>query len=376
MLRVFEAFAGIGSQARALQKINIDFCSTFCDWNIYSIIAYHVIHHFKELQELEKKEIDVKDIDKFLFEQNISKDGNKAMTFEEVKKTSTNLKKLLVLILTNFDVKTDIKKIKNFNDYDLVTYSFPCQDLSMAGKGLGIKEGSRSGLLLEIERIIKNTNKLPKFLLMENVKALTFQQHSPDYERWQKELEKKGYFNYSIILKGSDYGIPQDRERVFLISILNEERKNLKIEIEKSKNIVDDLNNYLQKEINEEVLEVIPNNTKSRIDIWEKSKHLKLNEKGTTRTITKKQDRRPNAGIVELDERFSEYVLKNNKSHFRYLTPREQFRLMGFNDSDFERLKKIKIDNKQLFNNQILSELAGNSIIVNVLEIIFKKLFI
>lgn len=375
MIRVFEAFAGIGSQAKALKKLKLKYTSTFCDWNIYSIVAYHIIHHFDELQKLKNKEIDIKDIDDFLFDQNISRDGNKPMTFEEIKKIKTNIKKLLVLILTNFDVNTDIKKIQNFNHYDLVTYSFPCQDLSIAGKGVGIKEGSRSGLLLEIERIIKNTENLPKFLLMENVKSLTFQQHSPDYERWKEELEKKGYFNYSMILKGSDYGIPQDRERVFLVSILNEERKKLKIEIERNKKIVDNLNDYLQKEINNEVLEAIPNNTKSRVDIWEKSKHLKLSEKGTTKTITKKQDRKPNAGVIELDDRFAEYVLKNDKSHFRYLTPREQFRLMGFEDNDFEKLKNFEIEGINFFNNKVLEELAGNSIIVNVLEAIFKELF-
>lgn len=118
----------------------------------------------------------------------------------------------------------DISKVdvKDVPDCDLFTYSFPCQDISVAGKlkGLDKNSNTRSGLLWDCEKIIKE--KKPKYLLMENVKNLVGKKFKSDFEEWLKILEDMGYTNYWRVLNAKDYGIPQNRERVFCISILGE----------------------------------------------------------------------------------------------------------------------------------------------------------
>lgn len=174
MIRVFEAFAGIGTQAMALKRIGVD----------YEVVG-------------------ISEVDKFALK-----------SYEEIHGKVNNY--------------GDISKIDSdkLPDFDLFTYSFPCQDISMAGKQAGFDEGSdtRSSLLWECERIIKN--KKPKYLLMENVKALTFKKNMEGFNTWIKILEDMGYKNYWEILNAKDYGVPQNRERVFCVSILgNKEYK-------------------------------------------------------------------------------------------------------------------------------------------------------
>lgn len=108
-------------------------------------------------------------------------------------------------------------------DFDLLTYSFPCQDISSAGKQRGFTEGSgtRSSSLWACADAIET--KHPRFLLMENVKALATQKKfSDDFRRWREWLIKHGYTNYYAVLNAKDYGVPQNRERVFMVSFLGE----------------------------------------------------------------------------------------------------------------------------------------------------------
>ena len=107
-------------------------------------------------------------------------------------------------------------------DFDLFTYSFPCQDISSAGKQGGLEEGSgtRSSLLWECRKAIEA--KKPKYLLMENVKALTQKKFLPYLHKWMACLEGMGYSNYAKVLNAKDYGVPQNRERIFMVSILDE----------------------------------------------------------------------------------------------------------------------------------------------------------
>ena len=117
----------------------------------------------------------------------------------------------------------DISKINwdEVPDFDLFTYSSPCQDFSNAGLQRGGEEGSgtRSSLLWECRRAI--IAKRPKYLLLENVAALVSKKFLPLFNRWQAELESYGYSNFAQVLNAKDYGIPQNRERIFLVSILN-----------------------------------------------------------------------------------------------------------------------------------------------------------
>lgn len=105
-------------------------------------------------------------------------------------------------------------------DFDLFTYSSPCQDFSNAGLQNGGEEGSgtRSSLLWECKKAIKA--KHPRWLLMENVKALVSKKFMPTLQLWLNWLESEGYSNYVKVLNAKDYGIPQNRERVFVVSIL------------------------------------------------------------------------------------------------------------------------------------------------------------
>ena len=117
----------------------------------------------------------------------------------------------------------DVSKIDwcKVPDFDLLTYSSPCQDFSNAGKQKGGVEGSgtRSSLLWECRRAI--LAKKPKYLLMENVAALVSQKFIGTFNQWQLELERYGYTNFSQVLNAKDYGVPQNRERIFMVSILD-----------------------------------------------------------------------------------------------------------------------------------------------------------
>ena len=121
--------------------------------------------------------------------------------------------------------ESDIKEIRELPEADFWTYSFPCQDISVAGHGAGIKEGTRSGLLLEVERLLKvaaEKGTLPKYLLLENVKNLVSKKFKADFDSWLSFLFSLGYTNYWQVLNAKDYGIPQHRERVFCVSIRGE----------------------------------------------------------------------------------------------------------------------------------------------------------
>lgn len=117
----------------------------------------------------------------------------------------------------------DVSKInwEQVPDFDLLTYSSPCQDFSSAGKMMGGEEGSgtRSSLLWEAKKAI--IAKKPKYLLMENVSALVSERFIRTFNEWQLELSKLGYSNFAQILNARQYGIPQNRERIFMVSILD-----------------------------------------------------------------------------------------------------------------------------------------------------------
>lgn len=174
-IRVFEAFAGYGSQSLALERLKRD----FPDFD-YEVVG---------ISEIDKYAIDA---------YNALHPG-----------------------VTNFG---DISKINwdEVPDFDLFTYSSPCQDFSSAGLQRGGTEGSgtRSSLLWECRRAI--VAKRPKFLLLENVAALVSVRFFCLCEQWQAELESYGYSNFAQVLNAKDYGVPQNRERVFLVSILDD----------------------------------------------------------------------------------------------------------------------------------------------------------
>ena len=121
----------------------------------------------------------------------------------------------------------DITKIKgeDLPQIDVFTYSFPCQDLSISGKGKGMKEGTRSGLVLEVIRILrelKEIDRMPGLLIMENVTAVLNKKHIEGFEQIKRELEELGYTNYVDKLNAKNYGVAQNRDRAWMISVLGD----------------------------------------------------------------------------------------------------------------------------------------------------------
>ena len=177
-IRLIELFAGIGSQAKALKNLGANFEHyRVVEWDKYAMKSYNAIHgtnfETSDITQIHASDLEIVDTDKYCY---------------------------------------------------IMTYSFPCQDLSLAGKGKGMEKGSgtRSGLLWEVERILNECEELPQVLLMENVPQVHGKKNIDDFKNWIAALEELGYSNYWQDLNAKDYGIPQNRNRCFMISLLGE----------------------------------------------------------------------------------------------------------------------------------------------------------
>ena len=230
-IRLIELFAGYGSQALALKYLGVEFeYWKICEWAIKSIQAYKDMHFTDEDIELNPDRTR-QDMIKFLYQKGISNNYNDSMTLKQIERLSDKQLKTIIkniAITHNLvniqQVKGDDLCIKDTKEFTyLLTYSFPCQDLSLAGKGKGMSDTStRSGMLWEVERILTECKEKPQILLMENVPQVHSQDNIEDFNKWQYSLEKMGYKNYWEDLIATDYGIPQTRNRCFMISILGD----------------------------------------------------------------------------------------------------------------------------------------------------------
>lgn len=234
-IRLIEMFSGYGSQALALKELGVKFSHwKICEWAIKSIQAYKD-NHFKDENFDYSKVYSTEFIYKKLAEMGISSNYNEPLTLEQVKRLGeTECRKIFNNIwitgnLVNISrVKGEDLQIYDPEHYDyILTYSFPCQDLSKAGKGKGMARdsGTRSGLLWEVERILDECAELgalPQILLMENVPDVIGAKNLPHFRDWRDKLESMGYKCYWQVLNSKDYGIPQNRERCFMISILGD----------------------------------------------------------------------------------------------------------------------------------------------------------
>lgn len=234
-IRLIEFFAGYGSQALALKELGVKFSHwKICEWAIKSIQAYKD-NHFKDENFDYSKAYSTEFIYKKLAEMGISSNYNEPLTLEQVKRLGeTECRKIFNNIhitgnLVNISrVKGEDLQIYDPEHYDyILTYSFPCQDLSKAGKqkGMAKDSGTRSGLLWEVERILDECAELgalPQILLMENVPDVIGTKNLPHFRDWRDKLESMGYKCYWQVLNSKDYGIPQNRERCFMISILGD----------------------------------------------------------------------------------------------------------------------------------------------------------
>ena len=230
-IRLIELFGGYGSQALALKYLGANYESyKLCEWAIKSIQAYKDIHMENDNTDY-SKDLTTDEIKEYLFEKGISSNYNEPMSKSQVNRLNdkqvrtiyNNIKATHNLVNIQ-QVKGDDLEIVDKDKYTyLLTYSFPCQDLSLAGKGAGMSDTStRSGMLWEVERILKECKDKPQILLMENVPQIHNEMNLPDFNKWQLSLESIGYKNYWQDLSATDYGIPQTRVRTFMVSVLGD----------------------------------------------------------------------------------------------------------------------------------------------------------
>ena len=412
-IRLIELFAGIGSQAKALERLGASFEHyRICEFDKYAVASYNAVHGTdfttSDITKIKAEDLGIVDTDKYCY---------------------------------------------------IMTYSFPCQDLSLAGKQRGMVKGggTRSGLLWEVERLLDECKELPQVLIMENVPQVIGTKNIEHFAKWQEKLESLGYKNKWQVLNAKDFGIPQNRERCFMVSILGdyyyEFPKTMKLE----KRLKDLLETKIEEKyyLSDRMVTFFENHSK---ECEEKGSGFRFSPVENTEVVAKAVTTRAGARMddnfikqqepVALDEqnnyirkdgcvgtlttdgsspkhnnRIIEPLLKtqlcnellkkgeikendiirtsytrnrmsgdlrienktdNNVSYtlstrsdclgictnyrIRKLTPKECWRLMGFDDKDVDNARAIGMSDAQLYKQ------AGNSIVVNVLEKIFNNL--
>lgn len=279
---------------------------------------------------------------------------------------------------TNFEPQ-DITKWDKDIEVDLIMSGSPCQDFSLAGLGKGGDKGSgtRSSLMYENIRIIEKLK--PKYVIWENVKNLLSKKHIHNFNAYLEAMEELGYYSYYQVLNAKDYGIPQNRERVFTVSIRKDINKLFTFPPKQELKLK--LKDLLEDEVDEKyfISDAVLNN------ITSKNQAGYLN--GGSATLVNNQPRVIGGIGEKKSNNNTQYYLQNRiyedniavsvttsfnpyyetNLRIRKLTPKECWRLMGFNDEDFEKAAKVN-SNAQLYKQ------AGNSIVVNVLMAIFNNL--
>ena len=383
MIKVLELFGGIGSPRKALERLGI-----------------------------EHEVVDYVEIDKYA------------------------VKSYNAMYGTNFEPQ-DITQWDKDIEVDLVIGGSPCQDFSLAGKQAGGDEGTgtRSSLMYETIRIVEKLK--PKFVIWENVKNLLSVKHRHNFDAYLEIMENLGYENHYQVLNAKDYGIPQNRERVFTISILGEQdfifptKQELKLKLKDMLEDEVDEKYYLSEDKIHSISHwkayqkpfekvqgknsIVPTLTargagaehsgmitysdrlEETTNLQEECLHIKnATKKGYKEAydgdsyVSKKYSdlEKENGYIPELFNPYnkkeitdiaptqttqcgstasSATVLLKDNLRIRKLTPKECFRLMGFDDEDFEKVSQVN-SNAQLYKQ------AGNSIVVQVLEAIFREL--
>lgn len=266
----------------------------------------------------------------------------------------------------------DITKVNVFNlpepgEIDLVTYGFPCQDISIAGKQKGLfnDDGSltRSGLFFDALKIIEYCK--PKVAIAENVKNITSKKFATQFETVLKSLEDAGYNNYWKVLNAKDYGIPQNRERVFIVSIRKDVDNEL-FEFPKPYKLEKRLKDFLESHVDEKYYLSDAQITRMKTTSYASGQinSRAVNENGISGTLCARDYKDPKCVVIE-PKRLGA-VVNQPPLRIRKLTPKEYYRLMGFSDEEFERAENVPTSNSQLYKQ------AGNSIVVDVLEEIFR----
>ena len=262
----------------------------------------------------------------------------------------------------------DVSKVdeKNFPHCDFLTYSFPCQDISISGVQRGIEKGTRSGLLYEVERIVEHNK--PKFLLMENVKNLVSKNHIKKFNDYIEKLNSLGYGSAWMVLNGADFGCPQNRERVFMFSVLGEsslEVSNKMMGVHNLKKSRTPMRGFVESTIDPKLFITPP----YEINTPKLSSVCRM----IARRTDVKYDQARRIYSIDgcspcLTTSGSPQIMLDDKK-IRTLTAREGYRFMGVKDTDIDNLLTTSLTTKQHV------ALAGNSICVPVMQAIFEQFF-
>lgn len=401
---MIETFSGIGSQSQALKNIGVDYkVVATVEWDINAMYAYDIIHNgrqnLRDLRHHTKASIIAE-----LKKHNLSGDGKSPLSEKALRSMPIiQLKAIYTAIVRNNNL-VDISEVhsQDLPDADILTYSFPCQDLSVSGHwhnntgGIDRDAQNRSTLLWQIERILKefeaSGKKLPKFLLMENVSNILSKKHVGNFNEWCSFLEDLNYVNQVYTLDARDFGIPQTRKRTFMISVLANDayskqavedyffKNNLEnYKAEKTGNIGEYLRlDYSKEKYRREAIESTPVYTESRKKIYKNNPILAIGDTVfnnlDAKTVTTKQDRHPNSGLVGYS---AKQHLTDKNTVYRNLTPRECFLLMGFDESQFDVLIENNFPSKggqNFLSTSKLVKMAGNSIVIPILEKIFEQM--
>lgn len=432
-IRLIELFAGYGSQSLALNYLGVPFEHwKICEWAVKSIQAYKDLHFGDDNHNYSKAYSEDELID-ILFAKGISADYNSPMTREQIKRMGAAKMRTVYnnIVATNNLVSVCNAHAQDFEIQDtdnytyIMTYSFPCQDLSKAGNGAGMAKGSgtRSGMLWEVERILDECNgNLPQILLMENVPDVIGSNNIKHFAQWVKKLEQLGYTSKWQCLNAKDYGVPQNRDRCFMVSWLGNHYYDFPTPIKLEKRLKDVLETNVDEKyyLNDDTIE--------RISKWKSQQqpldHI-LNDNSCSPCLTARgageehsgmilygqkmkntailaidgfnqpvigafrgrnpdnpSDRTPGAPTeqrLEINSRNLSNTLTTvqkdnvvveplkNQLRIRKLTPKECGRLMGVRDDDIDKMSVNQ-------SSASLYHLFGDSIVVDVLMAIFKQM--
>lgn len=362
-VRLIELFAGIGSQAKALELLGVDFEHwKVCEFDDYAMKSYNAVHNtnFKtsDIQNLTASDLEIKDKDKYEY---------------------------------------------------IMTYSYPCTDISIAGKKEGMERnsGTRSSLLWEVERLLKECgDNKPQILLMENVRECHNGKNAPLFFEWTSFLRSIGYKNFYTDMDAKNYGIPQTRKRCFMLSILDEnayyefpqacglsysvkefleDKVNKKYYVKEetalplikkmekecpSATIIDDTYGFDNSEVRYfpdvcPTLRAAKANLKCIVAMKGRNSDS-LNQTHGTSTEQRLEKNKTNCCNTITTVQKDNLIFENKQ--LRTLTPKEVWRLFGFEDKDVENASEF-VPDTQLYKQ------GGNCIVVNCLVAILGQLF-
>ena len=361
-VRLIELFAGIGSQAKALELLGVDFEHwKVCEFDDYAMKSYNAVHNtnFKtsDIQNLTASDLEIKDKDKYEY---------------------------------------------------IMTYSYPCTDISIAGKKEGMERnsGTRSSLLWEVERLLKECDNKPQILLMENVRECHNGKNAPLFFEWTSFLRSIGYKNFYTDMDAKNYGIPQTRKRCFMLSILDENayyefpqacglnysvKEFLEDKVDKKYYVKEETALPLIKKMEKECpsATIIDDtygfdNSEVRYfpDVCPTLRAAKANLKCIVAMRGRNSDSLNQTPGISTEQRLEKnktnccntitIVQKDNlifeNKQLRNLTPKEVWRLFGFEDKDVEKASEF-VPDTQLYKQ------GGNCIVVNCLVAILGQLF-